>query len=149
MCRRWCWRATTSSPEGEWTAETVPSVPNGKVKDSARPIPHNLPSLLGSSSLWNHGLDSRLIPTKKGSANPPSSPPTSTDPLKARSQPLLLETLHSSHLTPVKAKVLELPWQSRGEDSALPMQGARVRSPVRELRSHMPHGAAPRPPKKS
>ena len=35
-----------------------------------------------------------------------------------------------------------LPWRSRGEDSAFPMQGARVRSLDGELRSHIPHGAA-------
>ena len=33
-----------------------------------------------------------------------------------------------------------LPWQSNGLDSALLLQGAWVRSLVRELRSHMPHG---------
>ena len=30
-----------------------------------------------------------------------------------------------------------LPWPSSGSDSALPLQGARVRSLVGELRSHM------------
>ena len=35
-----------------------------------------------------------------------------------------------------------LPWWSR--DSKLPLQGARVPSLVRELRSHMPRGAARR-----
>ena len=34
------------------------------------------------------------------------------------------------------------PWQSSGWDSVLPMQGARVRSLVGELRSHMTRGAA-------
>ena len=35
-----------------------------------------------------------------------------------------------------------LPWWSNGYDSVLPLQGARVLSLVRELRSHMPCGAA-------
>ena len=38
-----------------------------------------------------------------------------------------------------------IPWRSSGEDgedSTLPMQGPRVPALVRELRSHMPHGAA-------
>ena len=39
----------------------------------------------------------------------------------------------------IKNKNQGLPCQSSGEDSALPMQGARVRPLVRELRSHMPH----------
>lgn len=42
---------------------------------------------------------------------------------------------------------LGLPWWSSGQDSALPRQGARVQSLVRELRSHMPHGTAKKPPK--
>ena len=33
-----------------------------------------------------------------------------------------------------------LPWPSSGEDSALPLQGARVQYLGRELRSHMPGG---------
>ena len=35
-----------------------------------------------------------------------------------------------------------LPWRSSGWHSTLPMQGARVRSLVGELGSHMLHGAA-------
>ena len=35
-----------------------------------------------------------------------------------------------------------LPWQSRGQDPALPMQGLWVWSLVGELKSHMPRGAA-------
>ena len=35
-----------------------------------------------------------------------------------------------------------LPWRSTGEDSALPMQGAWVRSLAGEIRSHMPCGTA-------
>ena len=35
-----------------------------------------------------------------------------------------------------------LPWWSNGYDSVLPLQGARVLSLVRELRSHMLVGAA-------
>ena len=34
-----------------------------------------------------------------------------------------------------KRKGLGLPWWSSGEDSVLPMQGARVPSSIRELRS--------------
>ena len=30
-----------------------------------------------------------------------------------------------------------LPWQSSGKDSTLPLQGLRVQSLVREVRSHM------------
>lgn len=33
-------------------------------------------------------------------------------------------------------------WRSCGWDSALPLQGSRVQSPVGELRSGMPHGTA-------
>ena len=35
-----------------------------------------------------------------------------------------------------------LPWQSSGQDSALPLQGERVRSQVGELRPRMLHSAA-------
>ena len=35
-----------------------------------------------------------------------------------------------------------LPWRSSGQDCELPLQGARVRSQVRELRSRMPRGVA-------
>ena len=37
-----------------------------------------------------------------------------------------------------------LPWLSRGSDSILPMQRARVQSLVRGLRPHMPHCVAKR-----
>ena len=33
-----------------------------------------------------------------------------------------------------------LPWWSRSQESEFPMQGARVQSLVRELRSYKPHG---------
>ena len=39
---------------------------------------------------------------------------------------------------PFKDSTVGLPWRSSGSDSALPLQGAQVRSLVRELRSHMP-----------
>ena len=35
-----------------------------------------------------------------------------------------------------------IPWQSSGQDSVLPLQGAWVQSLVGELRSHMPRSAA-------
>ena len=41
-----------------------------------------------------------------------------------------------------KAQYQGLPWQSSSQDFTLPMQGARVRPPAGELRSHMPHGTA-------
>ena len=44
--------------------------------------------------------------------------------------------------------MLGLPWRSSGWHSALPMQGARVRSLVGELGSHMLHGAAKKKKKK-
>ena len=37
-------------------------------------------------------------------------------------------------------KLWGLPWRSSGQDSVLPVPGARVRSLVGELRSHTPHG---------
>ena len=41
-----------------------------------------------------------------------------------------------------------LPWWSGGKDSALPMQGAQVRSLVRELRSHISCSMAKKKKKK-
>ena len=38
----------------------------------------------------------------------------------------------------------ELSWQCSSWDSMLPVQGAQVQSLVRELRSHRPHGMAPK-----
>ena len=37
---------------------------------------------------------------------------------------------------------LRLPWWPRGQDSAIPLQGAQVRCPFGELRSRMPQGTA-------
>ena len=42
-----------------------------------------------------------------------------------------------------------LPWQPSGEDSTLPLQGARVRSLVRELRSLVLRGTANKKKKKN
>ena len=42
-----------------------------------------------------------------------------------------------------------LPWCSSGEDATLPLQGAQVRSLVRELRSCMPRGETKKKKKKS
>ena len=42
-----------------------------------------------------------------------------------------------------KTKIMAIPWWSRGQDSALPLQGAQFPSSlVGELRSHVPLSAA-------
>lgn len=61
------------------------SVSSRKVQEPARPIPHHLPSLLGSLSLWNHVLNSSYTNIKK--LSPSLLSPHRTDPLKAKPWP--------------------------------------------------------------
>ena len=49
---------------------------------------------------------------------------------------------------PFKDSTVGLPWPSSGSDSAPPLQGAQVRSLVRELRSHVPCDVAKNKKKK-
>ena len=54
-----------------------------------------------------------------------------------------LKILHTLRIWKVENIISGIPWQSSGYDSVLPpVQGARVRSLVGELRSHKPHGTA-------
>lgn len=61
------------------------SVSSRKVQEPARPIPHHLPSLLASLSLWNHVLNSSYTNIKK--LSPSLLSPHLTDPLKAKPWP--------------------------------------------------------------
>lgn len=64
--------------------------------------PHRLRSLLGSS-LWKRARFQGHIKVRKLPPTMLAHRPQELTPLKARPWPPLLETLHSSHLNPVKA----------------------------------------------
>ena len=64
---------------------------------------------------------------------------TKNDTLTIATQLTTAAGCHSSPFFPTQKSIGEgLPWASSGQDSALPLQGARVRSLVKELRSHKP-----------
>ena len=54
----------------------------------------------------------------------------------------LINLFHNHKIIHLKQGKLGLFWQFNGQESILPIQGVRVRSLVRELRSHILHGEA-------
>ena len=102
------WKAITPSPQGQWIAEIICSMPKRKVQESAKLIPPHLPP-----SPWvpRHLRTMCQTPASDQGKEAPtimrSHHPRALILLKARARPPLREIFQSSHLTPIRPSLYQ------------------------------------------